>query len=256
VKEDRPHADDGRRIGLTFFLRIGGRGREGRAVGAEEHETFRPDRRGARCARAAAALREQVIVDQGTLSGLAVDLARYKGGANFDDLLGEKKPEKPAPRRKRRPTAARDRHRRHLAPQREHRLAGVGRGTGDAASNVNLKTGRIASGVLEAELAAKIEEPTAAAALQVNLDTGYRLNFRPGCGAVVARPQGEATRELRLRRRGSRATPSTTTRRPAASILRASTSPPSRRTGSTRRSRSRSSSSRRTARRARRSLGR
>jgi AsmA protein len=45
-------------------------------------------------------------------------------------------------------------------------------------SNVNLKTGRIASGVPgKLELAAKIEGRQPQVALQVNLDTSYRLNF-------------------------------------------------------------------------------
>jgi AsmA protein len=168
------------RIGLTFFPRIGA---EVEKVALSEPKSAKTFAR-IEEARVALALlpllRKQVIVDQVTLSGLAVDLARYKDGrTNFDDLLGEKKPAKPAPK----PEAP-------AGPPLAIDIGGISLrnanigwrdesdGTDVRLSNVNLKTGRIASGVPgKLELAAKIEGRQPQVALQVNLDTGYRLNF-------------------------------------------------------------------------------
>jgi AsmA protein len=175
------------KIGLTFFPRIGAEVEKVSLSEPKGTKTFaRIDE-----ARVALALlpllRKQVIVDQVTLSGLAVDLVRYKDGrTNFDDLLGEKKPEKPAPK----PEAPAG------APLAidiggvSLRNANVGwrdesDGTDVRLSNVNLKTGRIASGVPGTlELAAKIEGRQPQVALQVNLDTGYRMNFETQAAAL------------------------------------------------------------------------
>src|SRR5512134_245487 len=88
------------KIGLTFFPRIGAHVEKVALSEQKGTKTF------ARVedARVAVALlpllSKQVIVDQVTLAGLAVDLVRYKNGrTNFDDLLGEEKPPaKPAPK--------------------------------------------------------------------------------------------------------------------------------------------------------------
>jgi AsmA protein len=185
-KTGRTLTMDGK-IGLTFFPRIGAEVEKVALSEPKSTKTFaRIDE-----ARVALALlpllRKQVIVDQVTLSGLAVDLARYKDGrTNFDDLLGEKKPAKPAPK----PEAP-------AGPPLAIDIGGISLrnanigwrdesdGTDVRLSNVNLKTGRIASGVPgKLELAAKIEGRQPQVALQVNLDTGYRLNFETQAAAL------------------------------------------------------------------------
>ncbi len=168
------------KIGLTFFPKIGA---EVEKVTLSEPKSTRSFAR-IEEARVALALlpllRKQVIVDQVTLSGLAVDLVRYKDGrTNFDDLLGKKKPDEPAPKA---PAPA--------GSPLEIDIGGIalrnatigwrdeGDGTDVRISNGNLKTGRIASGVPgKLELEAKIDGRQPKAAVRVNLDTGYRLNF-------------------------------------------------------------------------------
>ena len=175
------------RIGLTFFPKIGAEVAKVALSEPQGTKTFaRID-----AARVALALwpllSKQVIVDQVTLSGLAVDLVRYKDGrTNFDDLLGEKKPDKPAPKPEA-PAGA------PLAID----IGGIslrnatigwrdeGDGTDVRLTGVNLKTGRIASGVPgKLELEAKIEGRQPQAALQVDLDTGYRVNFETKAAAL------------------------------------------------------------------------
>ena len=169
------------KIGLTFFPRIGAEVEKVSLSEPKGTKTFAKIEEARVALALLPLLSKQVIVDQVTLSGLAVDLVRFKDGrTNFDDLLGEKKPaEKPAPKAE--------------APGGQPlaidiggislRNASIGwrdegEGTDVRLSNVNLKTGRIASGVPgKLELAAKIEGKQPQAALQVNLDTGYRLNF-------------------------------------------------------------------------------
>jgi AsmA protein len=168
------------KIGLTFFPKIGA---EVEKVTLSEPKSTRSFAR-IEEARVALALlpllRKQVIVDQVTFSGLAVDLVRYKDGrTNFDDLLGKKKPDEPAPKA---PAPA--------GSPLEIDIGGIalrnatigwrdeGDGTDVRISNGNLKTGRIASGVPgKLELEAKIDGRQPKAAVRVSLDTGYRLNF-------------------------------------------------------------------------------
>ena len=175
------------KIGLTFFPRIG----------AEVEKVALSEPKGTRTfarvdeARVAVALlpllSKQVIVDQVTLSGLAVDLVRYKNGrTNFDDLLGGEKPAKPAPKAEG-PAGA---------PMAidiggiSLRNASIGwrdesDGTDVRLSNVNLKTGRIASGVPgKLELAARIDGKQPQTALQVDLETGYRVDFETMAAAL------------------------------------------------------------------------
>ena len=188
-KTGRTLTIDGR-IGLAFFPRIG----------AEVEKVALSEPKGTRTfarideARVAVALlpllRKQVIVDQVTLSGLAVDLVRYKDGrTNFDDLLGAKPAAaKPAPKAE--------------APAGQPLAIDIGGislrnatvgwrdesdGTDVRLSNVNLRTGRIASGVPgKLELAAKIDGKQPQVALQVNLDTGYRVNFETQAAALAS----------------------------------------------------------------------
>jgi len=208
----RTLAMDGK-IGLTFFPRIGAEVEKVSLSGPKGAGTFAKIDEARVAIALLPLLSKQVIVDQVTLSGLAVDLVRFKDGrTNFDDLLGEKKPaEKPAPKPET-PAGA------PLAID----IGGVslrnanigwrdeGDGTDVRLSNVNLKTGRIASGVPgKLDLAAKIEGKQPQAALQINLDTGYRLNFEtqaatlssidlkaagdvPGLAGLDARLKGEA----------------------------------------------------------------
>jgi AsmA protein len=169
-------------IALTFLPRIGAHVEKVALSGPEGKGTF------ARVedARVAVALlpllSKQVIVDRVTLTGLAVDLVRYKDGrTNFDDLAGKgakpdgKPAQKPAP-----PSGA------PLAID----VGGVtlknanigwrdeGAGTDLRLSSVNLETGRIASGVPgKLELSAKIDGKQPAASVQVDLETGYRIDF-------------------------------------------------------------------------------
>ena len=143
--------------------------------------------------------------------------------------------------------AARDRHRRHLAEEREHRLARRGATAPMSGSpDVNLKTGRIASGVPgKLELEAKIEGRQPQAALQVDLDTGYRDRLRDARRRArrrwISRPKGDAPGPRRARRAGQgrhgRLRPAGGPDRSG----RGSSSRRSRRTGSTQSSRSRSS---------------
>jgi AsmA protein len=171
-------------IALTFFPRIGahvervalsGPGGQGAFARVED-------------ARVAVALwpllSRQVIVDRVTLTGLAVDLVRYKDGrTNFDDLAGRGgKPEaKPSPKARAPAPGA------PLAID----IAGVAlknatigwrdeaAGTDLRLSQVALETGRIASGVPgKLELAARVEGKQPAANARVELDTGYRIDFQ------------------------------------------------------------------------------
>jgi len=177
------------KIGLTFFPKIGAEVEKVALSEPKSTKTF------ARIEEARVALAllpllsRQVIVDQVTLSGLAVDLVRFKDGrTNFDDLLGEKKPEKPAPK----PAAPAG------APLAID-IGGIalknaaigwrdeGAGTDVRLSGVNLKTGRIASGAPgKLELEARIDGREPQAALQVSLEAGYRLNFETGALALAA----------------------------------------------------------------------
>lgn len=169
-------------IALTFFPRIGahvekvalsGPGGKGSFARVED-------------ARVAVALlpllSKQVIVDRVTLAGLSVDLVRHKDGrTNFDDLAGkgakpgEKPVQKPAP-----PAGA------PLAIDIGGialKNANIGwrdesTGTDLRLSSVNLETGRIASGVPgKLELSAKIDGKQPAARVEIELATGYRIDF-------------------------------------------------------------------------------
>jgi AsmA protein len=170
------------RIELTFFPKIGAA--VGKATLSEPNSATMFAR--VDSAHVAVALlpllSRQVIVDRVTLTGLAVDLVRYKDGrTNFDDLTGHAaKPGKPAdtPRQTtQRPPLAVD-------------VGGIvmqdttigwrdeGDGTNVRLSNVTLKTGRLASRLPgKLELAARVEGAQPKASLQFNMETGYRIDL-------------------------------------------------------------------------------
>ena len=169
------------KIGLTFFPRIGAEVEKVALSGPKGAGTFAKIDEARVAIALLPLLSKQVIVDQVRLSGLAVDLVRFKDGrTNFDDLLGEKKPvDKPAPK----PEAPAGQPLAIDIGGISLRNANIGwRDEGDGTnvrlSSVNLKTGRIASGVPgKLDLAAKIDGKQPQVALQVNFDAGYRVNF-------------------------------------------------------------------------------
>jgi AsmA protein len=179
------------KIGLTFFPKIGA---EVERVALSEPNGTRTFAK-IEAARVALALlpllSKQVIVDRVTLSGLAVDLVRYKDGrTNFDDLTGQAAKAEPPPAKPAEapagPPLAID------VGGIELRNAAIGwrderDGTDVRLSNVRLRTGRIASGVPgKLELVAKIDGKQPQVNLQVDLETGYRLNFETQALALSA----------------------------------------------------------------------
>ena len=170
------------KIGLTFFPKIGAT--VGKATLSEPNRPAVFAR--VEEARVAVAvwplLSKQVIVDRVTLKGLAVDLVRYKDGrTNFDDLTGQAatppKPGEPPRPKPEGPPLAVD------VGGIEIDNAAIGwRDEGDGTdvrlTDLDLKTGRLASGVPgKLELATKIQGKKPKANLQFNFDTGYRIDF-------------------------------------------------------------------------------
>jgi AsmA protein len=177
-------------IALTFFPRIGAH--------VEKVALSGPDGKGSFArvedARVAVALlpllSKQVIVDKVVLTGLAVDLVRYKDGrTNFDDLTGaaakpdDKAGPKPAPGG---PPLAID------VGGIALKNAAIGwrderDGTDVRLSAVDLETGRIASGVPGTlKLDAKVDGKQPQARLHVEASAGYRLDFDRGAVALSA----------------------------------------------------------------------
>jgi AsmA protein len=184
----RTLAIDGK-VGLTFFPKLG---TSITKVSLSEPNSTRTFAR-ADEARVAVALlpllRKQVMVDRVTLSGLAVDLVRYKDGrTNFDDLTGQgAKPTAPAERPPQAPAGP------PLAIDVDGIVierASIGwrderDGTRVRLSDVSLKTGRIASGVPgKLKLDVHVEGAQPKANLQIGLDTGYRLDFETSAMAL------------------------------------------------------------------------
>jgi AsmA protein len=169
-------------IGLTFFPKLGAAVDK---VTLSEPNGSRPFAR-VEEARVAVALlpllRKQLVVDRVTLKGLAADLVRDKDGrTNFDDLTGQsakagKPGEAPAPR-----------------PGGAPLVIDIGGiviedatlgwrderdGTRVRLSEVNLETGRLASGVPgKLTLSARVAGEQPKANLKISADTGYRLDF-------------------------------------------------------------------------------
>lgn len=177
------------KIALTFFPRIGAHVEKVALSGPKGQGRF------ARVedARVAVALlpllSKQVVVDKVALTGLAVDLVRYKDGrTNFDDLAGaEAKPDdkaepKPAP---------------GGAPLALDiggialKNAAIGwrderDGTDVRLSAVDLETGRIASGVPgKLKLDARVDGKQPQIRLHVSGATTYRLDFARGAVALA-----------------------------------------------------------------------
>ena len=186
-KTGRTLTMDGK-IALTFFPRIGAHVEKVALSGPKGQGSF------ARIedARVAVALlpllSKQVIVDKMALSGLAVDLVRYKDGrTNFDDLTGaDAKPDdktgpKPAPGG---PPVAID------VGGIALNNAAIGwrderDGTDVRLSAVDLETGRIASGVPgKLKLDAKVDGKQPQVRLHVDATAGYVLDFARGAVAL------------------------------------------------------------------------
>ena len=177
----RTLAIDGK-ISLTFFPRIGAS--VGRATLSEPNlpTVFAQVDEARVGVELWPLLSRRVIVDRVALKGLAVDLVRYKDGrTNFDDLTGRagslaKPGEPPRPR-----------------PPGAPLVVDVGRieideasigwrderdGTNVRLSDLSLETGRLASGVPGTlELRAKVQGVEPQANLDVDLRTGYRVDF-------------------------------------------------------------------------------
>lgn len=177
-------------IALTFFPRIGAHVERLALSGPQGQGSF------ARVedARVAVALlpllSKQVIVDKVALTGLAVDLVRYKDGrTNFDDLTGaDAKPEGkagPKPASGGAPLAI-------DVGGIALKNAAIGwrderDGTDVRLSAVDLETGRIASGVPGTlKLAANVDAKQPQARVRVELSTGYVLDFAGGGVALSA----------------------------------------------------------------------
>ena len=136
-------------------------------------------------------LRKQIIVDQVTLKGLTVDLVRYKDGrTNFDDLTGQAG--KPAATAEKPETSPGGRPLVVDVAGVSVEDANIGwrdeqSGTNLRLANVNLKTGRLASGVPgKLSLATRIEGTQPKVKLQLTLDTGYRVDFETHAMALSA----------------------------------------------------------------------
>src|SRR5262249_13267762 len=128
-------------------------------------------------------LSKQVEVDRVTLTGLTVDLVRYKDGhTNFDDLTGQStKPAKPGESPKGAPPG------RGLAAVEvdgvEIENASVGwrneaEGVNVRLTNLNLKTGKLANRAPgKLSLTTSIEGEAPKANLQLKVESGYRVDF-------------------------------------------------------------------------------
>jgi AsmA protein len=209
-KTGRTLTMDGK-IGLRFFPRIGAEVERVALSGPKGQGTFAKVEEARVAVALLPLLSKQVIVDKVVLTGLAVDLVRYKDGrTNFDDLIGaEAKPdEKPGPK----PAPA--------GPPLAIDIGGIalkdaaigwrdeGDGTDLRLSAVDLETGRIASGVSgKLKLDAKVDgkQPLR---MQIDLSTTYVLDFAgvgialsdldlkaigdaPGAAGLDARVKGE-----------------------------------------------------------------
>ena len=189
-KTGRTLAMDGK-IGLSFFPRIGAEVEKVALSGPKGQGSFAKVEEARVAVALLPLLSKQVIVDKVVLTGLAVDLVRYKDGrTNFDDLIGaeakpdEKPGQKPAP---------------PAGPPLAIDVGGIALknaaigwrdesdGTDVRLSAVDLETGRIASGVSgKLKLAAKVDGKQPQVRLQVDLSTGYVLDFAGGAVALSA----------------------------------------------------------------------
>jgi AsmA protein len=134
----------------------------------------------------------RVVVDRVTLTGLAVDLVRHKDGrTNFDDLTGT--PGAGGPPKPRTPGAPSTGAPMAIDVGRVVlRNASIGwrderDGTSVRLANLNLETGRLASGVPGTlKLDTRVEGAQPRANLQIELATGYRFDLEPMALALSA----------------------------------------------------------------------
>ncbi|HSD54521.1 MAG TPA: AsmA family protein [Burkholderiales bacterium] len=188
-KTGRTLTMDGK-IGLSFFPRIGAEVERVALSGPKGQGTFAKVEEARVAVALLPLLSKQVIVDKVVLTGLAVDLVRYKDGrTNFDDLIGaegkpdEKRGQKPAP----------------AGPALAIDVGGIA--LKDAAIRwrderdgidlrllaVDLETGRIASGVPgKLKLDAKVDGKQPQLRMQIDLSTRYVLDFAGGGIALSA----------------------------------------------------------------------
>ncbi len=187
-KTGRTLAIDGS-IGLTFFPRIGV------AVGKLMLSESGTDKPFARVDEAKVSLNlmpllsRQVEVDRVLLSGLRVDLVRFKDGrSNFDDLLGNGAKVKDKDRDK--PSAADARPLKIDIDGVSLKDANIGwrddaAGTRIKLSDMQLSTTRIASGVPgKLEFSARVDGTKPKASVQIKLATGYRVDFSSAAVAL------------------------------------------------------------------------
>jgi AsmA protein len=188
-KTGRTLTMDGK-IGLRFFPRIGAEVERVALSGPKGEGTFAKVEEARVAVALLPLLSKQVIVDKVVLTGLAVDLVRYKDGrTNFDDLIGaegkpdEKPGQKPAP----------------AGPPLAIDIGGIALkdaaigwrderdGTDLRLSAVDLETGRIASGVPgKLKLDAKVDGNQPQLRMQLDLSTRYVLDFAGGGIALSA----------------------------------------------------------------------
>jgi len=170
-------------IGLTIFPRLGA------SVGGLTLSEPNSPRIFARVGDAHVAvallplLSRRVIVDRVTLTGLAMDLVRYKDGrTNFDDLTGRGAPGAPS---------AKAPGQTPPAPPLAIDVGGIsvedatigwrdeGAGTDVHLSHVSLKTGRLASGEPgKLSASARVQGAQPKANLEVGVETGYRIDLQ------------------------------------------------------------------------------
>lgn len=203
-------------IELKFFPKIGA-GVEGVSLSAPHSDARFAQVDEARVALALLPLlSKQFIVDEVTLTGLKADLVKRKDGStNFDDLLGQgaspdKAPKKPAEPQTEKPMPAIDIGGISL------KNANLGwrdesTGTDLRVADVNLTTGRIASGVPgRMEFSARVEGRQPEVALRIAMSAGYRLDMEKGGGQLSnleleAQGDAAALRALNLQVKGDTA---------------------------------------------------
>jgi AsmA protein len=174
-------------IGLAFFPKLGAEVERVTLSEPQSTRTFAKIEEARVALALLPLLSKQVIVDQVSLTGLTVDLIRFKDGrTNFDDLTGAKPVKKPAEKKIESPGAPLTIDIGGIALKN----ATIGwrderDGTDVRLSDVSLKTGRIASGVpAKLDLEAKIEGTQPKMKAQVDLAAGYRLEFDKGAFAL------------------------------------------------------------------------
>ncbi len=200
-------------IELRFFPKIGA-AVEGLALSAPNSDANFARIEEARVALALLPLlSKQIIVDEVTLTGLQADLVKYRDGrTNFDDLLGGE------PEAEKKPAPKSDSEKAAQLPAID--IGGIAlqnanvswtdetNGTRLRASNINLMTGRIASGVPgKLDFSAHVAGEQPKLALQLALQAGYRFDLDKRAGQLSnlefkAQGDAEAVGPLQLHVKG------------------------------------------------------